>query len=161
MSPKRVRGTIGLPEAQGYLQRTICSSVCLDGIETYQLCFSCRGFRTAAKYELFDQHRHLIQTWEFAERFFTKTLDLSIIPDFPLRYERRIFSRDFLITPEGKRRTYMELTSNSRSFELDDLKFTHRDFQSHISFSCPIGRTHQTILLALILFIPPHFNEPH
>ena len=160
MSQQRVRGTVGLFESIGLNSRKICAQVSINGVETYSLCYAFRALKTPPKYELFGQHRNLIQVWEFKIRIFSRTLDLSVLPHFPLRYESRIFGRNFLVTSEGEYRTFMELKPGSRSFQLDDFKFTHRDYQSHINFSCPPERTHQAILIAAILFTPPHFNEP-
>lgn len=130
MSQKRVHGTLGIFDIPGQRYGSFCSKIELDRIETYQLCFSCWNLSKKANYQLFDTHNRLVQTWDFSIGFFKSSLDLSLVPDFPLRYERRLMSRTFLINPEGEDRTFMKQQESSRSFELDDLSFTHRDYQS-------------------------------
>ena len=164
MKTQLVSGSVSLQQHnrdQGFSRNATSAIVHLDGIETFVLRFRWQIslLEKYGGYQLTKLDGQVIQSWAFDFSFAKTTLDLSIGPEFPLWYQKTLFGKNSFITASGKKPTYMDLTSHSRSYELDGMKFRHRDFQSEISFQCPEERLTQGILVANLLFTPPYSTE--
>lgn len=164
MKPDWVSGTVALQKPLnqwGFNEYQTSAAVHIGEVETFSLSFRARNTLKGrfGIYELSDLHGHAIQAWHFRFSFTKTTLDLSIAPDFPLKYQRSFFGTNFFLTESSKKPTYMDISESSRSFQLEEMKFRHNDFQSEISFSCPAKRLTQGILIANLLFCPPIFDN--
>lgn len=161
-SSSMVNGKVGLMTNQSLwgnfkTQRTL-ANVEISGDQKYQLEYCSSSHSKTQSYRLLSDRGLELDVWKFVNSWSKKKLSLNGVrgdQSKKLDYMVGMFGGTCFMTEEGKKPIFMELTENSRAFELDGMFFKHIDFKSHMHFRCELRRVNQAILVASILFNPP------
>ena len=130
----------------------------IDNVKGFRLEQKARFFGNPGEYNLLNPEGKIIQQWCTKRSLPTYLLTISESPLLQYQFARDL-SLASLITEHETVKISLLNSSSGRSFKFQDFEFTHKDFDSSISFRAPDSKAHQAVILASLIFSPLYFSS--